>query len=111
MRVKISYVDGKGYTEQLFSDPSINAITLPGAGGNTAPSINAGTQFNGIGNTTALAGQAFDFFTPLTSIFNDAQTTPDLLIYTRDLGQRLRCCPTSVCSSERFRVSWRLRAA
>ena len=51
-----------------------------------APSINAGTQFNGIGNTTAVAGQAFDFFTPLTSIFNDAQTTPDLLIYTATLA-------------------------
>src|SRR4029077_12741773 len=84
--LKVSYVDGKGYTEQVFSDPSINVITLPAAGGNTAPFINAGTQFNGIGNTTAVAGSAFDFFTPLTSIFNDAQTTPDLLIYTATLA-------------------------
>ncbi len=86
VRLKVSYVDGKGYTEQVFSDPSINVITLPAAGGNTAPFINAGTQFNGIGNTTAVAGSAFDFFTPLTSIFNDAQTTPDLLIYTATLA-------------------------
>ena len=85
VRLKVSYVDGKGYTEQLFSDPSINTITLPAAGGNTAPFINAGTQFNGIGNTTAVVGSAFDFFTPLTSIFNDAQTTPDLLTYTATL--------------------------
>jgi Ca2+-binding RTX toxin-like protein len=85
VRLKVSYVDGKGYTEQLFSNPSINTVTLPVAGGNTAPFINAGTQFNGIGNTTAVAGQNFDFFTPLTSIFNDAQTTPDLLVYTATL--------------------------
>ena len=85
VRLEVSYVDGKGYTEQLFSTPSINTVTLPATGGNTPPFINAGTQFNGIGNTTALVGTTFDYFTPLTSIFNDAQTTPDLLTYTATL--------------------------
>ena len=111
VRLKVSYVDGKGYTEQVFSDPSINVITLPAAGGNTAPFINAGTQFNGIGNTTAVAGSAFDFFTPLTSIFNDAQTTPDLLTYTATLARRLAAVQRRSAVHERFRASWRLRAA
>ena len=44
-----------------------------------------GTQFNGIGNTTAVVGSTFDFFSPFTSIFNDHQTSPDLLTYTATL--------------------------
>ena len=63
VRVKVSYVDGKGYTEQLISASTVAAITLPGAL-NTAPTIVVGTQFNGIPNTTALVGQAFDYFSP-----------------------------------------------
>ena len=65
VRVKVSYVDGKTYTEQLFSAPTVAAITLPG-NINTAPTLVAGTQFNGISNTTALLGQTFDFFSPFT---------------------------------------------
>src|SRR3977135_2208458 len=30
VRAKVSYVDGKGYTEQLLSSPTVGAITLPG---------------------------------------------------------------------------------
>ena len=30
VRVKVSYVDGKGYTEQLYSASTVAAITLPG---------------------------------------------------------------------------------
>ena len=84
VRVNVHYVDNKGYTEQLYSAPTITAITP--AAGNTPPFLNAGTQFNGISNTSATVGQTLDFFTPLTSIFNDAQTTPDLLIYTATLA-------------------------
>ena len=89
VRVKISYVDGKGYTEQLTSAPTVAAITLPGGHANTAPTITVGTQFNGIGNTTALAGQAFDYFSPFAAlvaggagIFNDQQQAPNTLTYS-----------------------------
>ena len=41
VRVKVSYVDGKGYTEQLYSAPTVAAITLPGAG-NTPPFLVVG---------------------------------------------------------------------
>ena len=86
VRLEASYVDGKGYTEQLFSAPTIAALTLPAAGGNTAPFLTVGTQFNGIGNTSAVLGSTFDFFSPFTSIFNDNQTSPDLLTYTATLA-------------------------
>ena len=80
VRVKVSYVDGKTYTEQLHSASTVAAITLPGAI-NTAPTLVVGTQFNGISNTTALAGQPFDYFSPFAQlaiggpgIFTDQQT-------------------------------------
>ena len=85
VRLKVSYVDGKQYTESLYSTPSVAAITLPGVG-NTPPFLAAGTQFNGIANTSAIVGSTFDFFSPFTSIFNDNQTTPDLLTYTATLA-------------------------
>ena len=46
----------------------------PQAAGNTPPTLIAGTQFNGIANTTALVGQPFDLFSPFNLIFTDAQT-------------------------------------
>ena len=55
VRVKVSYVDGKGYTEQLFSASTVAAITLPGAL-NTPPTMVAGTQFNGISEHDRAAG-------------------------------------------------------
>ncbi len=84
-RLGISYVDGKGYTEQLFSKPTA-IVTLPVGAGNTAPFLTTQTQFNGIANTSAVLGSTtFDFFSPFTSIFNDLQTSPDLLTYTATL--------------------------
>ena len=72
-----------------LSAPTVAAITLPGAHANTAPTITVGTQFNGIGNTTALAGQAFDYFSPFAAlvaggagIFNDQQQAPNTLTYS-----------------------------
>ena len=88
MRVKVSYVDGKGYTEQLHSASTVAAITLPGAHQHGADLV-VGTQFNGIANTTALAGQAFDYFSPFAAlvaggagIFTDQQTAANTLIYS-----------------------------
>ena len=66
VRVKVSYVDGKGYTEQLFSAPTVAAITLPGDL-NTAPTLVVGTQFNGISEHDRAVGQTFDFFSPFAS--------------------------------------------
>src|SRR6185437_9579825 len=67
--------------EQLFSASTVTAVTLPG-NINTPPHIVAGTEFNGISNTTALMGQAFDFFSPFASIFTDQQTAANALTYT-----------------------------
>ena len=75
----------RAITEKVFSAPTINAVTLPG-NVNTAPFLTAGTQFNGIANTTAVLGGTIDFFSPFTSIFNDLQTSPDLLTYTATLA-------------------------
>ena len=75
----------KNYTEKVISAPTINAVTLPG-NVNTAPFLTTGTQFNGIANTTAVLGGTLDFFSPFTSIFNDLQTSPDLLTYTATLA-------------------------
>jgi Ca2+-binding RTX toxin-like protein len=84
IRVKASYVDGKGYKETVTSLPTA-VVTLPG-NVNTAPKIVVAQQFNGVGNTTALLGQPFDFFSPLSSIFTDEQTPSTALIYTATLA-------------------------
>ena len=84
LRVKASYVDGKGYKETVTSAQTA-VVTLPG-NVNTAPTIVVAQQFNGVGNTTALLGQAFDFFSPLSSIFTDAQTASTALTYTATLA-------------------------
>jgi Ca2+-binding RTX toxin-like protein len=88
VRVKISYVDGKSYTEQLHSLSTVAAITLPGGALNTPPTLIVGTQFNGIADTTALAGQSFDYFSPFAAlavggagIFTDQQQAANTLIY------------------------------
>ena len=97
VRVNVSYVDGKTYTELLHSASTVAAITLPGAI-NTAPTLVVGTQYNGISNTTALAGQPFDYFSPFAAavaggpgIFTDQQTAATALTYTAVLttGQPL----------------------
>ncbi len=89
LRVMASYVDGKGVAESVFSAPTI-LVTLPG-NKNTPPFVVPQQQLNGIPDTTALAGQAFDYSVPLTTIFNDGQTLPSNLIYTATLadGQSL----------------------
>jgi len=84
IRVKASYVDGKGYKETVTS-ASTAVVTLPG-NVNTAPKIVVAQQFNGVGNTTALLGQPFDFFSPLSSIFTDEQTASTALTYTATLA-------------------------
>ncbi len=53
---------------------------------NTPPFVVAQQQLNGIPDTTALAGQTFDYFVPLTTIFGDGQTLPSNLIYTATLA-------------------------
>ena len=80
LRVKASYVDGKGVTETVVSAPTI-LVTLPG-GVNTPPFVVARQQLTGIPDTTAQAGQTFDYFVPMTTIFGDGQTLPSNLIYT-----------------------------
>ena len=84
LRVKASYVDGKGYKETVISAQTA-VVTLPG-NVNTAPKIVVAQQFNSVGNTTALLGQPFDFFSPLSSIFTDEQTPSTALICTATLA-------------------------
>ena len=88
LRVQISYVDGKGYTEQLNSDATAGVTVGPG---NTPPRIINQQQFNGISNTTAVLGQTFDYFSPFSLIFTDDQTAASALTYTATLlnGQPL----------------------
>ena len=84
VRVKVSYVDGKGYTEQLFSAPTARDHPAGGAV-NTAPFLTTGTQFNGIANTTAVAGRRRSTTSRRSPRSSTTQTTPDLLTYTATL--------------------------
>jgi Ca2+-binding RTX toxin-like protein len=84
IRVKATYIDGKTYKETVSSTGTA-LITLPG-NINTPPFLVAQQQFNGISNTSAQVNAPFDFFTPLTKIFNDNQTAPAALVYTATLG-------------------------
>ena len=84
LRVKASYIDGTGYKETVTSAQTAT-VTLPG-NVNTAPTIVFAQQFNGISNTTSLMGAPFDFFSPFTSIFVDAQTASNALIYKATLA-------------------------
>ena len=61
--------------------------TLPGTG-NTAPFVEVAQQFNGIASTsfTINPDQAFDFYSPFISIFNDNQTAPINLSYSATLA-------------------------
>ena len=83
IRVKVSYVDGKGYKETVTS-ASTAAVT--GGPGNTAPTIVTAQQFNGVANTTALIGKPFTFYSPFSSIFTDAQTAPAAMTYAATLA-------------------------
>ena len=83
MRVQVNYVDGKNYTEQLNSDAT-TGVSLGGP--NTPPFLVAGTQFNGIPDTTALLNQPFDLFSPFDLIFADNQTAATGLTYTATLA-------------------------
>ncbi len=84
LRAKATYTDGKGVKETVISAPTAT-VTLPG-NVNTAPTIVVAQQFNGVGNTTALLGTPFDFFSPLSSIFTDNQTASTALTYTATLA-------------------------
>ena len=80
----------------IVSGPTI-LVTLPG-GMNTPPFVVPQQQLNGIPDTTALAGQTFDYFVPLTTIFGDGQTLPSNLIYTATLADG-QACPRQACRS------------
>jgi Ca2+-binding RTX toxin-like protein len=84
IRVVASYTDGKGYHETVASAGT--ALTTLAAGVNTAPFVIAQQQLNGIQDTSANQGQAFDYAVPFTTIFNDAQTAPAALLYTATLA-------------------------
>ena len=79
-----SYVDRMGVTETVVSAPTI-LVTLPG-GVNTPPFVVAEQQLTGVPDTTALAGQSFDYFVPVTTIFGDGQTLPSNLLYSATLA-------------------------
>ena len=84
LRVAAHYTDAKGVQESVFSAPTI-LVTLPG-NVNTPPFVVPQQQLNGIPSTTALFNQPFDYFVPLTTIFNDGQTLPVNLVYTATLA-------------------------
>ena len=84
LRVEASYVDAKGYKETVISAPTA-VVTLPG-NVNTAPFVVPALQFNGISNTSSVLNAPFDYFAPLTSIFADAQTASNALLYSATLA-------------------------
>ena len=86
--MKVSYVDGKGYTEAAVSPPRRSPRSPCRAPVNTPPFLAAGTQFNGIANTTAIVGPDVRL---LLAVRRRSSTTtrpaaPDLLTYTATLA-------------------------
>ena len=116
MRVKVSYVDGKGYTEQLISAPTVAAITLPGARQHAADHGRREPSSTASRNTTALAGQAFDYFSPFAAlvaggaeIFTDQQTAPNALTYSAVADGRLAAVQRRTWPSTSIRATGRRR--
>ena len=62
VRAEVTYVDGKGYTERLFS-ASTTTVTV--GAGNTPPRVVAQQQFNGIADTSALGGPSVRLLLPV----------------------------------------------
>jgi Ca2+-binding RTX toxin-like protein len=85
LRVHMSYVDGKGYTETVYSTPT-TVVTVAPAGGNTAPTLLIQGVNTGLPDTSGRQGLSMNHFLPLTTTFVDAQTPSDQLIYTVKLA-------------------------
>ena len=109
VRVKVSYVDGKGYTEQLLSASTVAAITLPGTAqhaadhrrGNAVQRHREHDRACRPGVRLLLAVRA-----------RVARRRPDLqrpadrantLIYKRRPARMARRCPTPICRSTSIR--------
>jgi Ca2+-binding RTX toxin-like protein len=80
LRVHATYVDGKGYTETVYSTPT-TAVTVNLAGINTPPTIVFQGANTGLPDTSGRQGVLLNQFLPLLTTFVDAQTASADLIF------------------------------
>ncbi|WP_309678210.1 peroxidase family protein, partial [Polaromonas sp.] len=84
LRAHVSYVDGTGYTETVYS-AATTALTVAPTGNNTAPTIVVQGTTTGLPDTSGRQGTELNQFLPLTTTFTDAQTPSNQLHYTATL--------------------------
>jgi len=84
LRVLVSYTDGAGIRETVISEAT-NPVDFPLLV-NTAPFINTQQALIGVPDTTGRQYASFNYFLPVTSIFNDAQDTAARLTYTAQIA-------------------------
>jgi Ca2+-binding RTX toxin-like protein len=79
LRVAVSYTDGKGLKEYVTSLPTAVVGAQPGV--NTAPVVVVQQGVVGIADTATKIDAPFVYDIAITSMFADAQTAPNQLIY------------------------------
>ncbi len=79
IRVVASFVDAKGYTESVVSAQTALVTTAPGV--NTAPFIVPQQGQVGLPDTIVLDNVPVKLFLPVTTVFGDAQTPANALVY------------------------------
>ncbi|MFT3727207.1 MAG: peroxidase family protein [Terricaulis sp.] len=79
IRLHITYVDGKGFTEHVFSTPT--AAVLPSPAVNTAPFVVPQQGLVGLPDTSARVGIPLSLFVPTVTAFGDNETASNLLTY------------------------------
>ena len=84
LRAALSFVDGRGVTERMFS-AATNAVTgAPGI--NTPPIVVQQQALVGLPDTSARQGGTVNLFLPLTTTFSDAQTPANQLLFSAALA-------------------------
>ena len=84
LRVVTSYVDAKGYTEHV--DALQTGPVTTAAGVNTAPFVVPQQGQVGLPDTNVIDTAPVNLFLPVTTVFGDAQTPANQLVYTATLA-------------------------
>src|SRR5262249_39570965 len=79
IRLHVTFIDGKGFTEHVFSDPT--AAVLPSPTVNTAPFVVPQQGLVGLPDTNARVGIPMSIFLPTALAFGDNETASNLLTY------------------------------